>query len=52
MIIATYRRPALLARTHESLEAVRTDGLTGELLVVDNAGNADTHVAVCAPSSK
>lgn len=46
VIVTTYRRPALLARTLDSLASVRTDGLTGELLVVDNADDPETRVAV------
>jgi glucosyl-dolichyl phosphate glucuronosyltransferase len=41
VLLATYRRPAVLARTLESFHALRTDGLTYELLVVDNGAPAE-----------
>jgi GT2 family glycosyltransferase len=46
VILATYRRPTLLARTLQAMEALRAEWLTGELLVVDNAGDPETQAVV------
>jgi glucosyl-dolichyl phosphate glucuronosyltransferase len=50
VILATYRRPTLLARTLESFRELRVDGLAYELLVVDNGSPRETQ-AVLARSA-
>jgi GT2 family glycosyltransferase len=42
ILIPTYRRPALLERTLESLLALRPPPITYEILVIDNSGDRDT----------
>jgi hypothetical protein len=46
VLLATYRRPALLARTLESFRALRADGLAYEILVVDNGSPHETEVTL------
>src|SRR5262245_59457251 len=41
VVIATRRRPGLLAETLRSLAAMPTDALSWELLIVDNAPDSD-----------
>jgi glycosyltransferase involved in cell wall biosynthesis len=48
VLVATYRRSALLARTLESFSALHTPGLDWELLVVDNADDAATRSVAAA----
>jgi GT2 family glycosyltransferase len=42
VLLATCRRPTLLARTLESFRALRTGGLAYELLVIDNGSPRET----------
>lgn len=46
VVLATYRRPALLAGTLQGLAALRTDGLTWEVLVVDTGGDPETRAVL------
>jgi glycosyltransferase involved in cell wall biosynthesis len=46
ILLATMGRPALLARTLDSLRALRTDGLAHEIVVVDNGRAPETAALV------
>lgn len=46
ILIPTYKRVQLLAETLESLSLLDTQGLTWEILLIDNAGDEDTKALV------
>ena len=46
VILATYKRSEILAKTLQSFCSLETDGLEWEVLVVDNAGDLDTRKTV------
>jgi glycosyltransferase involved in cell wall biosynthesis len=48
ILLATMGRPALLARTLEGFGALRTEGLTHEIIVVDNGRGPETAALVDA----
>lgn len=43
VILSTYKRPDILSRTLESFRNLKTDAITWELIVMDNAGDPATH---------
>ena len=52
VLLATIGRPALLARTLDSFRALRTDGLTHEIVVVDNGQAPETAALVARAGSE